>query len=418
MRFPPKTSGRARVLLALWLAFVLALTSFPSARAADAETLEDAIKKGDFILDTRLRFEHVDNALFAADAEALTFRARFGYKTAPFHGFAFLVEGDLTRHLGLENFNSTVNGKTGFPVIADPNSNRLNRASVTFTGIDKLTLSAGRQRWILDNARFVGNVGFRQNEQTYDSAMLQTTALKDVTLTYVYVWQVNRIFGSKSAAGNLDTNTHLINVAYTGLPIGKLVGYAYLINVDGAAAASNKTFGVRLTGDEEIGNGVKVRYAIGYAHQNDYKNNPTSYSLNYFEAEGGLSYAGASAAVGFEFLEGNGTQGFQTPLATLHKFQGFADVFLTTPGAGIKDLYFTAGYTKSGLEVLGKINIRVWYHDFSPDVSGPDLGEELDFLFAVTPFKNTTISLKLARFRGSPILPDVDKLWVTLAWAL
>lgn len=412
-----RTNWFGYVVQVLSICLVFALLFQPKANAEPA-TLEEAIKEGTILLDTRLRFEKVENALFAQDAEGVTFRARFGYQTAPFHGFAFLVEGDLTRHLGVDDFNSTVNGKTLFPVIADPNSTRLNRASITFTGIDKLTLSAGRQRWILDNARFVGNVGFRQNEQTYDSAMLQTTALKDVTLTYVYVWQVNRIFGSKSAVGTLDTNTHLINVAYTGLPIGKLVGYAYLINIDGASAASNQTFGLRLTGDEDIGNGFKVAYAVGFAHQNDYKNNPVSYSLDYFEIEGGLSYQGASAIIGFELLEGNGAQGFQTPLATLHKFQGFADVFLATPGSGIEDLYFVAGYTKGDIPTIGKITTKIWYHNFSPDVSGPDLGEELDFLFAVTPFKKTTVSFKYAHFKGSPILPDVDKFWITLEWAL
>ena len=36
---------------------------------------------------------------------------------------------------------------------------------------------------------------------------------------------------------------------------------------------------------------------------------------------------------------------FQTLLATLHKFQGWADKFLTTPPNGIRDLYGSAGYT-------------------------------------------------------------------------
>ena len=51
---------------------------------------------------------------------------------------------------------------------------------------------------------------------------------------------------------------------------------------------------------------------------------------------------------GIEYLEGNGTIGFSTPLATLHKFQGFADVFLTTPASGITDAYGKLGYCQEG----------------------------------------------------------------------
>ena len=35
----------------------------------------------------------------------------------------------------------------------------------------------------------------------------------------------------------------------------------------------------------------------------------------------------------------------QTPLATLHAFNGWADMFLTTPANGLQDLYFRASYT-------------------------------------------------------------------------
>ena len=38
-------------------------------------------------------------------------------------------------------------------------------------------------------------------------------------------------------------------------------------------------------------------------------------------------------------MEGNGVKGFTTPLATLHKFQGWADKFLATPVNGIEDEY-------------------------------------------------------------------------------
>ncbi len=387
---------------------------------ADEKTLSDAIKNGKFIVDTRLRYENVDHGSFVNDADGLTFRARLGFQTAKFKNFQFLVEGDFTQDLGVSNFNSTVNGKTAFPVIADPNSVRLNRLSLGFTGIKDTTISIGRHRLILDNARFVGNVGFRQNEQTFDSVLFQTKVIEGVTFTYVYVIQVNRIFGSKSAVGQLDTNTHLFNVSYDKLPIGKITGYAYFMNVDVAAAASNQTYGIRLTGDQDLGNGVKFLYSAGFAHQKNYKNNPNTYSEGFFEVEGGISANGFIGKVGYEVLKGNGVVGFQTPLATGHKFQGFADVFLATPASGIEDLYFVAGYTAKEVKTLGDVSFMVWYHDFEPQTAGADLGEEIDFSVVAHPTiakKKVLVEFKFAKFQGSPILPDVRKIWVTLGLA-
>ena len=405
------------VVIFLGIAMALSL-SVPA--AADEDSLRGAFKQGKFILDGRLRYENVKAANFLNNGEGLTFRARFGFQTAPYKGIVLLAEGDFTRDLGVNDFNSTVNGKTQFPVIADPDSARLNRLSITYSGLEKFTFAAGRQRLILDNARFVGNVGFRQNEQTFDSALFQTTIIKDVSFTYVYVWQVNRIFGSQSPVGQLDTNTHLFNVSYGGLPVGKITGYAYFMNIDGAAAASNQTFGIRLTGEQNLGSGIKAIYVAGYAHQKDYKNNPGNFSLGFLELEGGFLYKGVSAKVGFELLEGNGTQGFTTPLATGHAFQGFADQFLTTPASGIEDLYFVVGYKKEDIPTWGTVSLAVWYHDFSPDIAAADLGEEIDFRFAVSPVikkQKVTFALLFADFSGSPVVPDVRKIWLTAEFA-
>jgi hypothetical protein len=48
-------------------------------------------------------------------------------------------------------------------------------------------------------------------------------------------------------------------------------------------------------------------------------------------------------------------KGFTTPLATLHKFQGWADKFLTTPVNGLADLYVNAGYTRKGVGPLAPV---------------------------------------------------------------
>ena len=60
----------------------------------------------------------------------------------------------------------------------------------------------------------------------------------------------------------------------------------------------------------------------------------TSYSIHY------TKLYEVNLTLGYEVLgSDDGKKGFATPLATGHKFQGFADKFLTTPNDGVQDLY-------------------------------------------------------------------------------
>jgi hypothetical protein len=74
---------------------------------------------------------------------------------------------------------------------------------------------------------------------------------------------------------------------------------------------------------------------------------------------------------GSEFLSGDANktgQSYTTPLATLHKFNGWADQFLGTPDDGLEDAYVKFS-TK-----LADYKLTVMYHDFSAEDSGNDYG--------------------------------------------
>ena len=173
MRFVPSLMGLA----------ALAVPSLAS--AADAP-------KG-LILDARLRYETVAQDGLSKDAQAVTLRTRLGYETPAFHGFKVLVEGENVTALS-DRYNSSTNGKTAYPLVTDPETTELNRAQVSWTGTHGEAV-VGRQRLILNNARFVGNVGFRQNEQTFDAAKLVYRPSPTVSVTYAYIDKVHRIFG-------------------------------------------------------------------------------------------------------------------------------------------------------------------------------------------------------------------------------
>ena len=378
-----------------------------------ASDLRDLVTDGKILFDARLRFEVADFEAFAEDARGLTLHSRFGVESGEVAGLSILAEGDVTQDLGVDQFNSTVNGLTDFPVIADPNSLRLNRLQARFTKIPDTEITVGRQRVIHGTARFIGNVGFRQNEQTFDALRVTNTSLPGLTVDYTYAIQVNRIFGSQSAIGRGANDSHFIRADYK-TPIGTLTGYAYLLDIQDLVLQANQSYGARLSGSRNV-RSVTFSYVAEGSYQTDFGSNPDEFSLAYLHGEAGIASGGWKAAVGVERLGGDGTRGFITPFATLHKFQGFADVFLATPAAGIRDLYGQLFY-KTNIPILGSAAFSVRFHDFRAPVDGSDLGEEFDFTAQFTPAPKWVFRLKYGDFFGSRSLPSARRFFASISY--
>jgi hypothetical protein len=212
---------------------------------------EDWIKP---LIDIRARFEHADiDSPALGSASALTFRERIGLETRSFNGFSALIEGEFLQ-VAANNYDSGPGASTypnnpALTGISDPRTNELNQAFLRYRD-EETTIIAGRQRIILDNAAFVGNVGWRQNEQTFDALSITNTTIEDLTLFYAYSNRANRIFGSE-ASGALkafEGDIHLLHASYTGLGESTLTGYAYLMDFNRTTAnanyISNNTYGI------------------------------------------------------------------------------------------------------------------------------------------------------------------------------
>jgi hypothetical protein len=172
--------------------------------AVQAEDFGKLIRDGKPTLDARYRFEHVDQAGRLDDAEAHTMRIRAGFESGRINGIGGVFDAEWIEAIGGTRFNDTINGKTRYPVVADPDDFAVNQLFlISENTIPDTKLIFGRQRLIWDNARFIGNVGFRQNEQTYDAARIATEALPKTSLEYLYLDEVHRIFGRDSANGRL-----------------------------------------------------------------------------------------------------------------------------------------------------------------------------------------------------------------------
>ncbi|TNE38950.1 MAG: hypothetical protein EP347_05495 [Alphaproteobacteria bacterium] len=399
-----------RLFLSALMATVALTAWTPSSYAGDENSLADNI-----ILDVRLRGEWVEQDGKPDDAEALTLRTRFGFQTDEINGFQLLVEGENVTHI-MDDFDDTINGMTNYPVVADPETTELNRLQVSYTGLDKTKIVVGRQRIILGDARYVGNVGFRQNEQTFDAALLAFNPDDHVSFTYAYVAKVRRVFGDDSAVGEFDMDTHIVELAWKGAP-GTLTGFAYLADVEDAAAASNATYGVNWSGKLQDTGDLSVKYKFEYARQTDYGNSLDDFELSMMRGEFILSNGTLSGGLGVEVLEGDGARGFATPLATLHRFQGWADVFLTTPADGIRDLYVTAGWNVGQVTAIKGLNFGLVYHNYEADTGGANLGSEWGAVATAKLTDRTALQLKYADYDGAGGYASRTKTWLALTWS-
>jgi hypothetical protein len=389
------------------IASALCLMLTPVLPAA-AESFGDALTQGKASVNLRARYEAVEQTGLK-DADALTLRTRVGYTTAPFQGLKAMVEfeniaspdGDAYSQAGLNP------GGAGRAVVADPEGSEVNQAWLAYTS-GQTTATAGRQRLVLDNVRFVGDVGWRQNAQTFDGFVLSDKTLAKTTLTYAWLGRINRVFGDDHAQGNWDSDSHILNASYAGLKAGTLTAYAYLLDFDNAAAQSCATYGASFAGAAPVSAALKLTYRLEAATQGDYGSSALSYTTDYYALELGLAGKPGALAIGYEKLGSDGGVSFRTPLATLHAFNGWADMFLATPANGIEDTYIKAAAT-----LPGDISFLAFYHKFTAARLGADYGTELDLQLTRKFGKFVTGTIKYAGFdRDSTAFADVDKFWV------
>ncbi|MEQ1930213.1 MAG: hypothetical protein ABL957_06720 [Parvularculaceae bacterium] len=378
--------------------------------------LIEAIKSGKPIIDVRYRFEWKEQAGFAESAYANTVRTRLGYETVEFHHFKLLLEFENVVSIGDDHFNSTTNGLAQFPVIADPEATEINRVQATFTGIEKTPITIGRQAYNLNNQRFIGAVDFRQNQQTFDAARLSSTLIDNLTIEYLYIDRVHRVFGDDHPLGEFDSDSHVFAASYDANKYGKISGYGLLLDFGNAPALSSATFGVRYENALvlDAGAGIEAGIVAEFASQRDYAANAFDYSEDYLHGEASLTARAWTVRIGYERLGGNGSVGFSTPLATLHKFQGFADVFLTTPAAGIEDLYGTASYAWKDAPFGAAVTFFAAYHAFEAERGDADLGEEIDAGVAIAIRKHWSAEIKGASYDGAAGLADRSIVWSSL----
>lgn len=376
-----------------------------------ASDLVTAFKEGSAKFNFRYRHEFVDDDNIDRQANASTLRSRVSWNSGKIGGFDFVVEADHVAVVGDERFNSTENGLTEFPVVADPEGFDLNQSFIRYQG-KKLTATGGRQRINHADQRFIGGVAWRQNEQTYDAVRAQYKFNDNVSVDYSYVFNVNRIFGPDDGAQPSDwrSNSHFLSADVSLAEGHSLQGFSYLLDFenDNGLPNSTATYGLTYTG--KVGwLGVKATLAT----QSDYADSPLDYRAEFVSLALDGKFKPINVRLGYELLgSDDGVAAFRTPLATLHKFQGFADRFLLTPADGIEDL--NVGVSRK----FGKVGVALTYHQFKADESSLDYGDEINAVVNVPIRDRIKLQLKYANYQADDFSADKQLVWTSLIVSL
>ena len=391
------------------------LLSVLCAPTASAESFLDALRDGKPVLDLRYRYENVDQASFDKEAHASTLRTVLGYRSGTWRGFSLVATVENVAEIGNDLYDNRGagdlgNGVTDRPVVADPALTDPHQIYLQLARGDT-EVRLGRQEVLIDDHRFVGNVGWRQNHQEFDAFSIVDRSLARTRLTYGYLDKAHRIFGDSQ-----DMSSHLLNAAIEAGAAGTVTLYGYLVDYDQLAASgrSSLTYGAELKGSRKLGeSATKLLYELELAQQDDAGDNPGELDAGYRHLLLGGAFPRVTVKLGWEVLEGSPEDGqFNTPLATLHKFNGWADLFLSTPPDGLEDL---------SLALSGKAGDVAWtavFHSFDAESSSAGYGDEIDLQLVYTAEWKQSFGIKAAFYDADEFGVDTDKVWVWTSFGL
>ncbi|WP_297887865.1 hypothetical protein [Sulfurihydrogenibium sp.] len=421
-----------------------------SALDIQAPTFIDDVKVN---LQIRPRYEYVDDHTLRKNANALTTRVAIGAKINKIFQVPNLTAYIEATYVGalIDDYypqkGTNANLSTNYATVADPDLTRITEAYLKYT-LNKTSIIIGRTRINLDDERFIGSVDWRQMPQTFGIIGVQDNTINNLNIFIAGIYARKGVSDNQVSFDTMDWKLDkmplIFNISYKIIPQLKLTGYAYLLSAksqDGQTFKGGNTYGINATGDIVISKDIKLSYLGEYAIQKDpyAKDNLTTkpkISADYYRGEIKLSGYGFFIIGGYERFQGadyGESAGFTTPFATLHKWEGWADKFLsyvaTDMRYGLRDAYGTVGYSH---KEYGTFSIT--YHKFDADkstgyqgtalttISSKNFGDEIDLLYSVNLTKRLNFLVKGAFYNGKDTMPsnlgknDLTKYWVQLTY--
>lgn len=389
-------SRQTGLFLTLLLPLAFALTTVPAPASQTGWQPE---------VDLRYRLEQIDDDRLARSATASTLRARLSLVSPDWSGWQFGLAAHANRHLGAEQFNSSANGRTAWPVVADPDDEHLSEAWIGYRSGEVFRARIGRQRLIEDNARFLGNVGFRQLEQTFDAVSLEFSA-DNWQADLRWLDRAHRVFGPSNPdplLAEADLNAWLGSLS-RAVGATRMTVYAHRLAFDDRPA-SHTNLGLRLSGP--LGTDSGFSYRVELARQAGIRQLDSVDAQRYVHLKIARDLEFWHWFAGHERLGGDGHYAFQAPLATLHAHNGWSDQFLSTPADGLVDSYIAAGIRRGEWRALFKL------HDFRAERQSRRYGNEYGLMVQRSLPHGLALEFKTAWFEGHQNA-DVTKAWLTL----
>jgi len=384
-----KHSTAPAVAPVIFIALVLA--AIPAAFAQESEplTLAQALQQGKTSLQLRLSYDNADVAGNPTDsATQLSLRTRLGYRTAEWSGFAMFlqfqdVSAAIRTYAPLDPEYDTIN---------DPEVATVHQAYLEYAALPGSTVRVGRQEFRLENGRLLSESPWRQQGQAFDAASISSKSIDKLALIAAYA---NKMLNSSAQFVDFE-HFVFIDADYTGLENQHLYAHAFwLDNIERTARIDTATFGIRASGDFEA-----------FEYQGDY-----NIQQKYADAEGGGGdMISGFAAIKFgEFRAGPGytkisgadgkDHAFDTLIGTTHQFQGFANVFAGTNGAGVVngvvEYYVLVGGTHGGARW------QVSHHILNQESQDQAYGDENDARIIYTYDENLTLSAEVGLYAAS-----------------
>jgi hypothetical protein len=417
-------------------AFVSLVLVLPFASSAEPDPAQEVVGDPDFPwfdnqyykfhlqIRPRIELAKIDGS---DSSQAYTIRSHVGFGTKSWEGFSTYVELENVWSVDDSSYNDGTETSSSDTIIADPETTELNQAWLQFERDDllqklvggdapevKVGAKAGIQAVIFDDARFIGNVDWRQNEQTIGAAIGSTDfGVDGLMAQYGYLWDIFRIFGDKGGPSTSDYNSdsHVAHLHYTGFESVQISAFGYFLDFEADSPAnSSNTYGVRLTGGCTFDDTWSLKYAGSYAFQTDAARNPMDYDAHYAWVGADIVHSDyGSAGAAYERLgSDDGNKQFVTPLATAHKFNGFADAFLDNGGPrGLQDLQI-----RVSPNLPWDFKGTLIYHEFFRADGGQNLGSEFDGVLTRRFNQYLTGLAKFAWFEGRDRGPnDRWRLW-------
>ena len=375
----------------LFAAVVFLATCLPL-QAQETQDLPGTPAKPKVSVELRLGYEYssVDNG--SGPGVGVSTRTRVGIRTSDSSRTSAFVQFHSNAN-SIETFNDgtgPAGGDVTRDVIADPNGSRIHQVYADHRGMPGSLIRIGRQEIVLDDARFIGNIDWRMNGQSFDAISIVNKSIPGLQLFAGYINRVNTI----KLTSNEFRHVLLVNGRYSkGGQNCTLFGYSIDSgpSLAGGRRRRSATYGARLDGKVRLrnvdGTDVNLAYEATYALQKRHKDD-TGRDAFMYVISAGIDRKPINFGAGYAYLTGADSVtgvGFDTLLGTAHKFNGWADQFLATNGGGVvnglEDIYVYAGTNVSG----SKLAVRYHWFDttesFAGGYSGP-YGRELDVLLS------------------------------------